>query len=74
MPWTSKLSVGAQDALDERSSIMGALGPNSLDRAGGVDKEDLCVQALNFHLLLIAWLQIQRSDAFQLVFLSHDCD
>lgn len=53
---------------------MGALGPNSLDRAGGVDKEDLCVQALNFHLLLIAWLQIQRSDAFQLVFLSHDCD
>lgn len=71
MPRACKLPVCAQDALDEGRPVVGALGADGLDGPGGIEQEDLGIEALYFNLLLLAWLQRQRADPFKLVFLCH---
>lgn len=51
---------------------MGALGADSLDRAAGIDQQDLsAVDAFDLDLMLIAGGEGQGGDALKLVFLGH---
>lgn len=71
MPGTGKSAVCGQDSVDQRSSIVGALRTDSLDLGAIIKKEDFGVEAFNLHLLLGAWLEVQRGDALEFVFLGH---
>lgn len=71
VPWAGQTAVGGQDAIDERSAVVGTLGADGLDLATSIDKQDLCTEALDFDLLLEAGLQVERGDAAELVLLGH---
>lgn len=71
MPGTSQTAICGQDPVDQGSSVMGALCTKSLDLAAIVEEEDLGVEAFNLDLLLGAWLEVQRGDALELIFLGH---
>ena len=72
MPRAGYSPVGRHNTVLQRCSVVCALGPNGLDLASGVDKQDLRVEALNLHLLLLAWLKGgQRRQLLDFVFLRH---
>lgn len=71
MPGTSQAAVCGQDSVDQRSSVMGALGTKSLDFATIVEEKDFGVEAFDLDLLLGTWLEVQRGDALELIFLGH---
>lgn len=50
---------------------MGTLCTDSLDLGAVVEEEDLGVEALNLDFLLGARLEVERSDALELIFLGH---
>lgn len=53
--------------------VVSASWTDSLCLAGSIEEEDLCVQALDLDLMLLAWLEVERGDSLELVFLRH-CD
>lgn len=62
MPGASDASCGGQDALGQRSAVMGTLGTNGLylclSTRLEADKKDFGVlDALKFHLLLLTGLE-----------------
>lgn len=50
---------------------MRTLGAYGLDLSASIDKQHLCIEALDIDLLLVARLQVKRGDAGELVFLGH---
>lgn len=71
MPGAGKTAVCGQDSVDQRSAIMGALCTDSLDLAAIIEEKNLGVEAFNLNLLLGAWLEVERGDALELIFLGH---
>ncbi len=50
---------------------MGAPGTDGLDRPGSVEQQDFGIEPLHLDFLLLARLQRERANAFELVFLCH---
>jgi len=71
MPGADKTAVRGQDSVNKWGSVMGALCTDSLDLGAIIEEENLGGEAFNLDLLLGAWLEVQRGDALELIFLGH---
>lgn len=71
VPRASELAICSQHTLDKRCSVVGTPGTGGLDDTSGVQEENLGIETLDLHFLLVTWLEIQGRDALELVFLSH---
>jgi hypothetical protein len=72
VPGTCNSPVTRQHALDERRAVMRAFAANGRDLTADVCEEHLAlVDAFDFDLALLAGLEVEAGEAFELVLLGH---
>jgi hypothetical protein len=72
VPRADQPPVRGHDTILQRGAVVRALGTKGLNLAKDIGDEHLRIEALHLHLLLLTRLEgLERSKAFQLVFLRH---
>lgn len=72
VPWASDSSLAGQNTLDERCTVMGAVGAHGVHFIPDLGQEHLAAfNTLNLAFLLLAILQVDAGQALELEFSSH---